>query len=479
MKKAKFPTTLVFMLLVAAFATWTYYSQIKGKAEKTAADEQAKSLVPFSSGEISEIQIRTLALGDVVRELKVNKVDGDWRVQQPYQDGGDSVAIATFLSSLTAESAKAVVKEGGGIDWKLFGLEHPAAEAVIVAGPNKRTVAVGTEKAFDGSVYGRIDGAERVVLLNGTAAALVTKDPRDFRDKRFFIAKEHPLFTRISIKRPSGTLVLVQDEKGGWQKSVRDEWPLDQAAVTSYVQAVTGLRGADVWAEDKTDKTVLKTRKLDRPGVAVELSGKGKSYAVTMAPLAKEESVTAGYGSDRPVVLSVYRTQFEALNKGEDDFRDLARPFHFQLADVESIEVQRMGATGKLEQARTQLRKQGGKWTMTTAGKDTVATDRVDLMLAKLTELKAKKLMPVGTAAPLKGAKGAIWVRLAKGASGEKTVAEFTFSGQGPNVLATSSLVPRVLEIGRDAFTDIPFQLTDAVPEPSPTASASPAKESR
>ena len=120
-KKKSFPTGLVFVVAVAAFASWTYFSQYKGKEAELKAKEKSEALIPFSNSEITGIAL------DGKFELK--KQDGQWKLLSPITDLADPVTVESYLSSLTTEKSKATVVGDGydgvekaNIDWKTYGL---------------------------------------------------------------------------------------------------------------------------------------------------------------------------------------------------------------------------------------------------------------------------------------------------------------------------------------------------------------------
>ena len=100
-KKKSFPAGLVFVVAVAAFAAWTYFSQYKGKEAELKAKEKSEALIPFSNSEITGISLNG--------KFELKKQDGQWKLIAPITDLADPVTVESYLSSLTTEKSKATV----------------------------------------------------------------------------------------------------------------------------------------------------------------------------------------------------------------------------------------------------------------------------------------------------------------------------------------------------------------------------------
>lgn len=472
-KRSKFNWTPLVMAAVAGFAAWVYFHEYRGGQEREKTKLEAAAFFPFSNSKIAEFSIRTKLDIDSTSssglELIAKKSGDRWTLEKPYADLGDPMAIESFLTMLSTEKIRDTVVEGSDIAWKTFGLERPVVEADFQtrgeAGEvSKRTVQIGSVPAFDGSVYARLDGENRVVLMASTAKAALQKDPRDLRDKHFFPSSSatERKFTSVEVSRPGFPKLTLVKNGDVWvtKDAKKDLWPLDQGAVKAFADAVSGLRGNDVWAEDKSDPKVLQMRKLDRPGTEISLTtDDGKTLSLKLAKLDPVESVTAGVGSVRPLVFSVYKAQIEMLSKSIDDFRDLSFPFRFKVADAAAIELER--PTGSV--SLPTLVKRDGMWIVDPLDRNfegrVVKPEMVDRLLSEITSFKAVKILPGVVPVPKLGPKGSL--RMAFFAEKNKKLAEFIFNiegaGDSQTVRVSSSLTPgKVFEIEKallDALT--------------------------
>lgn len=473
-RRKSFPFSILFMLVVAAFAAWVYFAEYKGGEEREKAKSEASAILPFSNADVFEISIHTV---EQQIELKKEgaKEEPTWKVEKPYADRGDKSSVDSFLSTLSGEKTTDTVIEGAGIAWATYGLEKPQLEATLKAktagGEKKRTIQIGSVPAYDGSVYVRLDGENKVMLAVSTLKAALEKDAREFRDKQFFPTANVPDFKEIDINRVGYPRLHfgLKDETWVELPAKAGQWPLDQGAVKAFAQTVSGLRGNDVWAEDKSDAKTIKLRKLDKPAVTVVLIPESKiapKYELKVAGLAKEESVAAAVGSFRPLIFSLYKAQIDSLSKSADDFRDLKYPFQFKIADVRGAELERP----KGEVSLPVLLKKDGAWILDPVdtnfqGRE-LEPDKVDRLMTDLTGLHAKKLLPLQTPQPKRTDKGS--VRIGLYADKNKRIIEFVFSPHDEVYHVSSSIIPnRVFEIDKAQFETLTLDLVKPPPAPA------------
>jgi hypothetical protein len=310
-------------------------------------------------------------------------------------------------------------------------------------------------------------------LMSSSALAALQKDARDFRDKRLFPEEAHPDFTELEVTRIGAPKLQFVFKGSEWSvaSAKSGDWPLDQEAVKSYVKSIAGMRGNDVWAENKLDAKVIKQRKLDRPGILITLKAdKHDPYIVKIAALEKTEQVAAGTGSARPLVFSIYKASIDQLTKSLDAFRDLRFPFQFKIADVNIAELAR--PQGEVSLPR--LNRKDGKWQIDPSDVNfqtrQLKPGLVEKLMADLEGLAAKKILPAGTPKPKASAKGAIRVSLFE--EKNKKLVEFVFEPVLDAIHVSSSKTPdRVFEIEKSNFEALGFDLVET---PSNPPSATP-----
>lgn len=478
MKKQAFSATGIFVALVLSFAAWTYFSEYKGLEKETAEKEKSAALLPFSNSKVVSFSLKDFDKTAPFDETFLRKDGEQWKLEKPMTDLGDPAAVESFLGSLSTQKIKEVVVEAPDIAWSTFGLDRPQIEAQFVALDGgtevKRKITIGSVPAFDGSVYGRLDGEQRVLLFESAVEAILLKEARAFRDKRFFPGEKHPEFAKAEIK-VRGQKIEFEKTKDVWALARgRDEWPLDSKKVQEWIESISGLRANDIWAEDNTDPIVIRGRKLNAPAFEARLTGsKAEVYEVKIAALAKEESVAAATGSQRPLVFSLNRNVIESLLKSIDDVRDLKFPFSFgstdkevKLNDVVRIEIERPKGQPRLPA----FLRDGKTWKLDEAsGKEFVGRkikqDSLDQFIVSTTGLSARKV--VGKSALKFGAKKdekGFGVKF-KTADGKSALELMFVEGDNPAVLHASSSKAKgyVFEFDRSILESIPLELLEPV----------------
>lgn len=506
-RKKPFPFAAVFAVSVFIFAGWVYFFEYKGEERRETEKTRANAILPFATADVREIRLRAKPGGDSKTDFvetalikKSTEKSSDfqvWNVEAPYRDLADAMVVDAFISALSTESITETVVTGessSAVQWSTYGLDQPAAEATLKAQKDgvdvERRLVIGSVPAFDGSVYARLDGANSVVTMSANVIATLQKDPREFRDKRFFSDAKFPEVSALQILRPGFPKIDLALKDGVWsEREPRGSvWPLDQGIVKSYVDSVLGLRGSDVWAEDKTSTAIFKARRLDRPAIEITVLGtptvteatKGKtapSYQVKLAGLSGEQTVAAGVGSEKPLVFSVYKAQIESLTKTIDDFRDLKHPFQFKLDQIQAIEFERaQGAVSLPNVVRREKTWALDPMDTRFPGRE-LRPEAIDSILTELLALQARRLVPPTVTAksslPKVSDRGAVRVGLFD--SKNRPVIEFVFHPQDEVVRVSSSATPnRVFEIDPAAFDKISFDvLTPAPPPPPPPPVAS------
>lgn len=493
MKKRAFSTTGIFVALVMAFAAWTYFSEYKGLERKTAEKEKSAAVLPFSNSKVTSFLLKDFDREAPFNETLVRK-DGElWKLEKPITDLADPMAVENFLSGLATQKIKETVVEAPDIAWATFGLDKPQLEAHFTLSEDgketSRKILIGATPAFDGSVYGRIGDENRVVLFESSVEAMLMKESRDFRDKRFFPASKHPDFSKAEFK-VNGRSLSFEKKDGSWEVTgglasggARGSWPVDSKKVQTWVESVSGLRAYDIWAEDQNDPLVIRGRRLNQPVFEATLkSDKGEIYSAKVASLGKDEAVAAATGSVRPLVFSLNKNAVESLLKSIDDVRDLKFPFTLdggaKIADVARIEIERP----KARESLPPFVRDGKAWKIAAeAAKDfqsrKIKSDSIDGFLNALSELTATKVVANMKSTPKLGSKKDEqgFIAKLKTADGktaiELLIAEGAASG---NFLAVSSKTPgAVLEVEKSLVDAIPLELLEPAMPASATSTTS------
>lgn len=498
--KKKVSASSIFVTLVLIFAAWTYFSEYKGTEKREAEKAASLKLLQEKPEELIKILLRDLSQPVKPRTFLAHRdlSKKDWIVETPYSDLGDTTAFESFLNGIFSQNIKETVVEAPDISWKTYGLDQPQAEAEFTfktsSGEKTKSIKIGSVPAFDGSVYGRLGEMtgstlkeeNRVVLLESLVEAFIKKDAKDLRDKRVFPADKTPDFHGFTLAASTGTFTgtfagtfsVTKDDKGKWMFKSNTSygmWPLDSSRIDRFIQSLLNLKSHDIWSEDKTNSIVRKGRKLDHPAISVQLTPKdsGNPWKVFVAPIGKNEALTAATSSERPVVMALNKEQFDDLNKSANDFLDMSYPFHFAQDSVKSLELFR-------PERRNQTLALGlvdKNWTIVSSRenkvgheaesvKREVSQESVEKFLSQLGRIQALKVLPKSTKVPgfskrpddhgfqvvLKDGSGKLIreVRFVEGGDGE-------MSGKFYGV---SSLTPGfIFSVEKSFIDDVPMEL--------------------
>lgn len=389
-----FRWTFVFGLLVVGLAVFTVWDYKRSNQQAETKEQEAK-VVPFKTDEISRIEIQA-------RDAKtvMEKQDDKWKILEPIQDSGDTQAILSLLASVDGEKVKETVAEGPDIHWATYGLDTPVTGYKVTTADGKsRELKIGSIKAYDGSLYGRIGDENRVVLVASNWDVQLSKPVREFRDKRFFRQDPAPAFDSVEVnvnERGQKSKVVLKKADGKWHaQGAKDAYPLSEEAVNAYIEQVKNLRAVD-FQEDKDLPGVLAKYGLNQPGVVVRLQ-EGDKAPFEIKVEAPPKSVGSdpasnninlhGVSTDLKAVLSVYKPSVDALKKKEEDFFDKKLPFQFDQKEVGRVKI----ATPSVN---AELIKEGDKWVLADKGlqKD-VDSGRLDEMLGALSRMEAVRIL--------------------------------------------------------------------------------------
>lgn len=476
-----FRWTLVFGLVVAGLVAFTVYDYKRSNQVEEKKNEEAK-IVPFKTDDVSRIEIRAKDA-----KIVMEKKDGKWKLLEPVQDSGDTQSILSLLASVEGEKVKETVVEGPDVAWTPYGLDQPVTAFKVTSNDGQtRELQIGSIKAYDGSLYGRLGDEKRVVLVSSNWDVQLSKPVREFRDKHLFRQDPAPAFDSIEIQvnetdQKSNVHLKKVDGKKWELVGAKDPYPVSEEAVNAYIDQVKSLRAVD-FGEEKDGKGVLSKSGLAQPGLIVRLQeGEKNPFEIKAEAPPKKEGAEIGnlhvVSSDVQPVLSVYQSGLNGLKKREEDFYDKKLPFQFTVGEVGRVKIATPSVTAELV-------KEGDKWVPADKGlqKD-VDSGRLNEMLGKLSKLEAIRfLQPIRKGQKPPSWKGESSIELSK-ASGEpvfdfawgEAVVEKAAGGKPETryLPARTTRVDRVIGVPEASVNDLALaSILKEKPQPSPTPSA-------
>lgn len=171
------------------------------------------AVVKFDPGQASRIQVDQSGQPEVI----LDKVNGQWRIEQPFAAAADAGAVTTLLT--TASTIDPAEKLGPQKDLAPFGLTAPATVQVSLSGGAKFSFLFGSNTPTGDNMYLKLASAPDVYTIPTYIKSDMVKSAFDLRDKNLL----H--FTADKLN----SLRLQYQGKNFAFARQSGKWPADQA----------------------------------------------------------------------------------------------------------------------------------------------------------------------------------------------------------------------------------------------------------
>jgi hypothetical protein len=307
----KFVVLISAVAITVGYAAYDFYDQKQTDDKKNLQSQ----IVKLTKTEVNEIQIiRTDGT------ISLEKVNGDWKINSPIQELADNQSVEDYLTAATLEKSTAVVKEGQGIDYKIFQLDPSKAKLVFRSPQKTVTVEVGGIKNFDGDSYIRVNGEDRVLVASSIWFARGDKKVFDFQDKR--LMKSDPAgVSKLTIKRPNDT-IAIEKRNDLWVYVDHPDWKIDQNKARDLIASLSSIQAYDF-------------QKID-PAPAVKMSVEATLKTNTWK---SSWALNAVQTPDSKLWYKINQTDFDKYFKlKKEALRDRSLPFLFKKDVVAKID---------------------------------------------------------------------------------------------------------------------------------------------
>lgn len=382
-----FRWTLILFVGVAALVAFTVID-FKRSEKTSELTEREKNVVKIAVDAINRVEIVTRT-----GQLVVEKLNSGWELTAPSRDRADQQAVESLLSQLESQKTSAVVAEGQGINWETFGLKEPITVLKLASSDGKKeTIQIGSVKAFDQSLYARIDDDPRVLSVAQSWDALLAKVADDLRDKHLLrSAIDVKDIGRIRFTGPRPLELTVSDEAKGvkaWRVARGGpDYPVDPEQVAQFIDQLKGVRAQGF--------APAGAKAAGKPAGGVELLSMtdAKSlFAATLIATQSPATVNAISSDYKNEVLILNQPAAAPLEHGVQDFYDKKRPFQFTVADIGRIEIESDALKGAFT-------KKGGAWQAVDPGLQArLDGTKLSELVSKIGQLRAVRILE-----PIKG----------------------------------------------------------------------------
>lgn len=421
-KQSGFGATWIAAAMVLGLAAYVYFVEYEGGKRKDEQKKKDEIVLRFEATKAEKIDI---VAGD--RLIALEKKAEVWRLAKPIAEAADDAAVNALIGTLSGERFQEVVVEGPQVDWAKYGLATPTGKvSVRTADGTQYQVEIGA-KSFDASLYARVTGENRVLLVSPAWDPVLAKQPNDLRDKRLYRSELHEKdeidALEIASTDAAGKRAVVSlvKKEGKWTFATPAPLPISQDAVDAYLRTARGLRASEFVAEEKMDAAILRRVGLAQPHLVVTFKQGGKptwtasfARAASPKPVAGQQArpmaaEVAAISDDVPAIVNVASSAVQSLEKTRASFFDRAAPFRFAVIEAAEVSIQ-------TPQLVIEAKKVGPDWIPTDATKVSLGGRELDspklqATIVKLSSMKADEFLgdekPVG----LKPAKNRIVVR--------------------------------------------------------------------
>ena len=333
--------------LFLCLGSFVYFYEIEGGKKREAAEEKAKQLFQFDKEDIASISVARNGT-----PITLEKDEDVWKLVQPIEARADKTVadgLASELGSAKVERSLTPIP----IDWKAFGLESPKIKIKVALKDGQAYGVEFGEKDFnESSIFARIPGQERILVLPSGLFSNADKKLFDFRDKTV-IDFERDEVKKLEI-RSNGKFYVLEKKENEW--SIQK--PIQAKADRSEVNAILSDLEFARLEEFMERGTPLRSYGLKAPRARVDLY-LGDNQARKTLLIGQKTGESQYYAKDE-VEEDVFKVKEDLVTKLALDLQKLRdkKMVRFERNEIKRVEV-------TLPEKRFEfVRDMEGKWRM-------------------------------------------------------------------------------------------------------------------
>jgi len=311
-----------------ALGAYVYFYEIKGEKKREEASEKEKKLYQFEQKDVAALTIKTGS-----DEFVLQKDKDAWKMVKPIEGKADKSTVDSVASDFASAKVDRTIEEPN-IDWKKYGLDPPAAKLSAKLTDGKTYgIELGEKDFTDFSVFARISGQNKVLVLPSSLLTSVNKKLLDFRDKTVLE------FQRDQIKE---LMIAVKGKEYRFEKNGED-WTIkapfqsrgDRSEINSIV---SDLDFAKVEEFVDSPESNLKNYGLDKPDMRVDLLLGDSRARKTLLVGKKVDNFYYAKDDSRLTVFKIKEDLYKKLDLDPQKIRD-KKVVRFERSDMSQIEV--------------------------------------------------------------------------------------------------------------------------------------------
>jgi hypothetical protein len=323
----KWKNLAIVVAIFAALFAWVYFYEIKGEKTREEAVEKEKKVFQFEEKDIAQITVKN-ADGEFV----LQKDKDTWKLTQPLATKADKSSADSLASDIAQAKTDRALDEPNP-NFKNFGLEPAVVKLTVKLGSGQtHALELGDKDFSSSSVFARIPGQNKILVLSSSLHSSATKKLFDFRDKNVLE------FQRDQLKAMN---ILTKGKEYVLEKAT-DDWnvkkPFESRADNTEVNSIVGdLEFAKV-EEFVESPAELKTYGLASPAVRVDLFLGDNRARKTLLIGSKIDTNYYAKDEARDAVFKIKEDLFKKLDFESTKIRD-KKVLRFERANVKQIDI--------------------------------------------------------------------------------------------------------------------------------------------
>jgi Domain of unknown function (DUF4340) len=314
--------------IFAGLFAWVYFYEIKGEKKREDAAEKEKRVFHFEEKDISQITVKN-ADGEVV----LQKEKDNWKLVKPIETKADKSTADSLASDIALAKSERTIEEPN-LNWKSFGLEPASAKLTVKLTDSKtHELELGEKDFSSSSVFARIPGQNKVMVLSSAVQSGATKKLFDFRDKNVVEFQRDQLRAMNIVSK--GKAYVLEKSSEDWIVKKPFESRGDNTEINSMVSDLEFARVEEFIDSPAAD---LKTYGLASPAVRVDLFLGDNRARKTLLLGNKVESHYYAKDESRDVIFKVKEDLQKKFDFEASKIRD-KKVVRFDRANIKQIDI--------------------------------------------------------------------------------------------------------------------------------------------
>jgi Domain of unknown function (DUF4340) len=311
-----------------ALAAFVYFYEIKGEKKREEAAEKEKKVFRFEEKDIASIAIKTPQ-----EEIVLQREKDAWKLTKPIETKADKSTADSIASDIASAKIERNLDEQN-VNWKTYGLDPPLVRVTAKLNNGKaHEIELGEKDFTDFSVFARIPGQNKVLVLPASLLTSANKKLFDFRDKSVVE------FQRDQVK---GMTIAVKGKEYSFEKSGEDwvvKQPFQSRGDRGEINSIlSDLEFAKVEEFVQPPSPGLKSYGLKTPEIRVDLLLGENRARKTLLLGKKVDSQYYAKDESRDPVFKIKEDLYKKLDLDPQKIRD-KKVARFERGDINQIEV--------------------------------------------------------------------------------------------------------------------------------------------